>query len=227
MLNSVEVISNPYDVEIRLNELFGFGQVVLIRAIFDGFIKRNEATGNHPKTYGGTCHYAEGTAILREQLIPAGWDVYSRSNSDWILEKNLKIMINFMVGNNAVGTLDTINSTNSTPLKKQKNPTNKNPKGSMFAEIAKGQLQRTGLIPFSLNRDTSCWALMYYIDRKNSTIRAEISFPSSLTQNGKYFASYYERIILSEIPIDSDSYEIQPTHQDNPPEIDFEIKRKA
>lgn len=227
MLNKPQVLSKPYEVENRLHELFGFGQKILIQAIVDGLIKRNEATGNHPKTYGGTCHYAEGTAVLREQLIPEGWEAYSISNSDWIRSREHLALINFMVGNSSVGTLQELNSTNASPLKPSKKSHNKNPKGSMFAQIAKNQLEGNTLIPFEVDQGLYCWALMYHIDHKNNVIRSEISCPSNLTSNGKYFSEYYERIILSEVPLESDSYEIaQPSPNDIPP-IDFEIKRKA
>ncbi|MBD0210114.1 hypothetical protein IAF39_16730, partial [Acinetobacter baumannii] len=57
--------------------------------------------------------------------------------------------------------------------------------------------------------------------------RSELSCPSRLTENGKFFAEYHERIILKEISFDPESeFDTILSPAPTPPSIDFEIKRK-
>lgn len=224
-----QVLHDPETVSLRLLSLFGVDQRPFLAAIQNGFNKRNEVTANHPKTFGGTCHYAEGTASLREKLYPImDYEKFEVRNSDWVLNKNLGVLINFMSGNSSVGIKD-LGASNDKPLKK-KNAANRNPKGIMFSEIAKAQLGVdlfTNIFPV----DIWCWVLMYFIDYKNHTIRSEISCPSKLSANGKFFLEYYERIILSEIGFDpeSDFDNITNPSPYQSPEItiDFDVLRKT
>lgn len=73
---------------------------------------------------------------------------------------------------------------------------------------------------------------MYFIDFKANVIRSEIACPSKMTPNGKYIEQYYDRIILSEIPIDLDQ-EIddsvlpkQSTDEEESDEFDFDVTLK-
>lgn len=227
-----QTIDNTMDVSKRLVDIFSVDQAPFLKAVQEGFNLRNETTANHPKSYGGTRHYAEGTAILREELFPSGYEKYENHNSDWVKNKQLGILVNFMAGNAAVGLVKQP-PLNDKPFKKPKSATNRNPKGVMFAEIAKAQLTHdllTEQIPVDLPVDIWCWVLMYYIDYKRKTIRSEISCPSRLSVNGKYIEAYYERIILNEISFDPESdldVFISPFGGAPTTEIDFEVRRKG
>lgn len=221
-------IDDPYLVKSRLEEIFNCDQKLLLSVIDESFVERKSTTNNHPKIYGGIKQYAEGIAFLREKLIPLGYNKYSRSNSEWVQNKELGVLINFMAGNANVG-MNTEIPSNEDGLKKIKSARNRNPKGTMFSLIAEPQL--TGdMLTERLDIDTWCWVLMYYIDFKNQTIRSELSCPSKLTLDGQYFSEYHERIILSEISIDPESdFDIILTPDNSPepaPSIDFAIRRK-
>ncbi len=130
-----------------------------------------------------------------------------------------------MAGNASVGMKGQTPS-NTDGLKAEKVARNRNPKGSMFSRIANAQLHGDMLTLHS-GIDTWCWVLMYYIDYKNKIIRSELSCPSRLTENGKFFAEYHERIILKEISFDPESeFDTILSPAPTPPSIDFEIKRK-
>lgn len=222
------IIDDPHLVKSRLEEIFNFDQKLPLSIIDDSFIERKSVTNNHPKIYAGIKQYAEGIAFLRERLIPLGYNKYSRKNSEWVQNKELGVLINFMAGNANVGR-NTETPSNEDSLKKNKNASNRNPKGTMFSLIAGPQL--TGdMLTEQLDIDTWCWVLMYYIDFKNQTIRSELSCPSKLTPDGQYFSEYHERIILSEISIDPESdFDIILTPDNSPeptPSIDFTIRRK-
>lgn len=218
-------IDDPLDAQNRLKEVFDFDSKVLLEVIEDGFTARNETTSNHPKIYGGYRHFAEGTAFLRERLLTKGYSKYTQGNSEWVRNEKRGILISFMAGNTCVG-LKGQTPSNTESLKIEKVARNRNPKGSMFAKIANAQLHGDMLTEQAVV-DTWCWVLMYYIDYKNKIIRSELSCPSKLTDNGKFFAEYHERIILKEISFDPESeFDSILSPVPTPPSIDFEIRRK-
>lgn len=218
-------IDDPLYAQNRLKEAFNFDSKVLLGVIEDGFAARNETTNNHPKIYGGYRHFAEGTAFLRERLLTKGYSKYTQGNSEWVRNEKLGILISFMAGNACVGLKGQVPS-NTESLKTEKVARNRNPKGNMFSRIANAQLHGDMLTVHSAI-DTWCWVLMYYIDYKNKIIRSELSCPSKLTDNGKFFAEYHERIILKEISFDPESeFDSILSPAPTPPSIDFEIRRK-
>ena len=220
-------IDDPDFVKTRLKEVFNFDQKLLLGVIDDSFVERKGTTKNHPKIYGGIKQYAEGIAFLRERLIPLGYSKFSRNNSEWVQHKSLGILINFMAGNANVGRKG-FTPSNEEQFQEVKTARNRNPKGTMFSLIAKAQLDGD-MLTEKLHVDTWCWSLMYYIDYKNQTIRSELSCPSQLTPDGKYFSEYHERIILKEISIDPESEFdtiLSPNSPDPTPSIDFQIRRK-
>ncbi|CDG77557.1 hypothetical protein AbD4_00710 [Acinetobacter baumannii] len=218
-------IDDPNHAQNRIKEVFGFDSKVLLGVIEDGFTARNETTNNHPKIYGGYRHFAEGTAFLRERLLTKGYSKYTQGNSEWVRNEKLGILISFMTGNACVGLKGQVPS-NTESLKVDQIARNKNPKGSMFSRIANPQLLGDMLTTHS-DIDTWCWVLMYYIDYKNKVIRSELSCPSKLTDNGKFFAEYHERIILKEISFDPEAeFDNIRSPAPTPPSIDFEIRRK-
>ncbi len=221
-----QVIIDPKSVNERLKEIFTVDMTPFLKTVQEGFNLRNEVTSNHPKTYSGTRHYCEGTAIIREELFTSGYQKYERQNSDWVLNKELGVLINFMAGNSSVGLVDQ-NPTNDKPFKKPAR--NRNPKGIMFSKIAKAQLSRdlfTDVFPVNV----WCWVLMYHIDYKAKVIRSEISCPSKMGVNGKYIEEYYERIILSEISFDPETeFDNITSPSGDAPEItvNIDVRRKA
>lgn len=218
-------IDDPTIAKQRLKEIFNFDSKLLLSVIEDGFGARNETTNNHPKIYGGYRHFAEGTAFLRERLVPLGYSKFTQGNSEWVRNEKLGVLISFMAGNANVGIKNSIPS-NEKSLKVEHIARNRNPKGTMFSKIAQAQLQGD-MLTTSLNLDIWCWVLMYYIDYKNKVIRSELSCPSKLTTDGKFFAEYHERIILNEISFDPESeFDSILSPEPNPPSIDFEIRRK-
>lgn len=218
-------IDDPLHAQNRLKEAFNFDSKVLLGVIEDGFAARNETTSNHPKIYGGYRHFAEGTAFLRERLLTRGYSKYTQGNSEWVRNEKLGILISFMAGNACVGLKGQVPS-NIESLKTEKVARNRNPKGNMFSRIANAQLHGDMLTAHSAI-DTWCWVLMYHIDYKNKIIRSELSCPSKLTDNGKFFAEYHERIILKEISFDPESeFDSILSPAPTPPSIDFDIRRK-
>ncbi len=232
MIPVQQTIDDPSDVSRRLRKVFGVDQTPFLKAVQEGFNLRNETTANHPKSYGGTRHYAEGTAILREELFPSGYEKYENHNSDWVQNKPLGVLINFMAGNATVG-IAAQPPANDKPLTKPKSATNRNPKGVMFGEIAKAQLVNdliTEQILVDIPINMWCWVLMYYIDYKKKIIRSEISCPSRLSVNGKYIEAYHERVILDEISFDPENdldNLTLPIGESPTTTIDFEVRRKG
>ena len=218
-------IDDPLHAQNRIKEIFGFDSKILLGVIEDSFSARNETTNNHPKIYGGYRNFAEGTAFLRERLLSMGYLKYTQGNSEWVRNEKLGILISFMTGNACVGLKGQVPS-NTESLRTEKVARNRNPKGSMFSRIANAQLHGD-MLTTSSTTDTWCWVLMYYIDYKNKTIRSELSCPSKLTENGKFFTEYHERIILKEISFDPESeFDTILSPAPTPAPIDFEIKRK-
>lgn len=218
-------IDDPFEAKQRLKEVFNFESKLLLGVVEDGFYARNETTSNHPKIYGGYRHFAEGTAFLRERLVPLGYSKFTQGNSEWVQNEKLGVLISFMTGNANVGIKNQIPS-NKENLKTEKTARNRNPKGTMFSKIAQAQINGD-MLTTTLNVDIWCWVLMYYIDYKNKIIRSELSCPSKMTSDGKFFAEYHERIILNEINFDPESeFDNILSPVPTPPSIDFEIRRK-
>lgn len=184
-----------------LQEIFGCKEKLFLDIIKDAYLCRIDTTKNHIKNYGGIKQYNESICFLREQLACFGFVSYENNGSNWAVSSKRKVAITAMAGNSWVGRIGGF-TTNQKPLK-VKLAKNRNPKGVMFAKIAKAQLE-SDLFSQNQKPDFYCWTLMYFIDYKAKLIRSEISCPSKMTPNGKYIEQYHKRIILPEISIDFD-----------------------
>lgn len=161
-----------------------------------------------PASYKGSGIWGLGSALIRERLLPLGWEVKSHRNDEQIINRTLAASITVKRGDKHTGLP-------GCPVSQ------KSPAGELIQEavIQNGQLLLFphDTPPESLQR----WFLLVYDDGLNA--RAEFSLPITLSGNYRRFEKFARRII---IPIEA--YMMDDVILLNPDETqdDFEIKVK-
>ena len=160
-----------------------------------------------PESYKGAGIWGLGSALIRERLLPLGWEVKSHRNDEQIINRTLAASITVKRGDKHTGLP-------GCPVSQ------KSPAGELIQEAVtqNGQLLLFphAAPPQSLQR----WFLLVYDDGINA--RAEFSLPITLSRNGRRFAQFARRII---IPIEAYMNDVIPLNP-NETQDDFEIKVK-
>ena len=160
-----------------------------------------------PASYKGSGIWGLGSALIRERLLPLGWEVKSHRNDEQIINRTLAASITVKRGDKHTGLP-------GCPVSQ------KSPAGELIQEAVtqNGQLLQFphAAPPQSLQR----WFLLVYDDGINA--RAEFSLPITLSRNGRRFAQFARRII---IPIEAYMNDVIPLNP-NETQDDFEIKVK-
>ena len=160
-----------------------------------------------PESYKGAGIWGLGSALIRERLVPFGWEVKSHRNDEQIIHRISGVSITVKKGDKHTGLP-------GLPVSQ------KSPAGELIQEAVtqNGQLLLFphAAPPQSLQR----WFLLVYDDGINA--RAEFSLPITLSRNGRRFAQFARRII---IPIEAYMNDVIPLNP-NETQDDFEIKVK-
>src|SRR4051794_25881041 len=111
---STVVFKEPFDVDRELEKL-GLKREWLMRAVRASLAARVACTPNHPPSYAGVAGWSEAVRVLREELLPQGFERSNEGNLPFTVSKSGRMAI-------AVATGDQYTGSDASPC-------TKNPKG--------------------------------------------------------------------------------------------------
>ncbi len=177
----------------------------------------SQTTPNDAAGASGQYAYLAAVRSIRDILKRKGWEPLREANVELITNAELKVNI-------------LVSSADKFTGMENREPSNKNPKGSQTRNIVSKNPKQPYLFP-DMNvvaqlklEPTPTWFLFYHVDVKNDEMRMELSLPNSYDLERRKIHGLVERIILS--PIEFDGYEIE-IEEEFAPEFEFEIKRKG
>jgi hypothetical protein len=212
------VYSQSRDVDQRLADL-GLEAVVLNTAALQGLAGWASCTLNHPPTYPGTVAWAETTRALREGLFARGWMRKNEANLPLVVNAAGTMAIAIASGDSETGNEDGFPCTRST----------RGPKTAEAVRINRQQQSFDFMDPIpvieSINTPgRSTWLFLMYRDLATRMLRAELSRPISMTDEGRV-DEWAERIILTAVPFGDDPQTLNNNNVNQSPEITVEIQR--
>lgn len=161
-----------------------------------------------PESYKGAGIWGLGSGLIRERLVPFGWDVKSYRNDEQIISRTLGISITVKKGDKHTGLL-------GLPVSQ------KSPAGDLIQQAVRQNNQLLLFPDDAVPQDLQRWFLLVYDDDNHA--RAEFSLPIALSKDGRRFAQFARRII---IPIEAYmNNDVIPLNPDETRD-DFEIKVK-
>lgn len=184
-------------------------------AMYQGF---REATSLHPKGFGGTNAWAQGTSAMRVLMIPKGWRAEDPLGQPRVVSRDKKISITLSSGNAFTGVADQI-------------PQTRNDKGSQTVSSVnfnarQGQLFPADAIDHKSNVATPpgqvLWIFLYFIDLDNEEIRYELSQPTSMSDADKV-SGWSTRLVFSPMQLEPIMEEYS---DDDASDIDIEVTPK-
>ena len=177
----------------------------------------SQATPHDAVGAAGTYAYLSAVKSIRDILKKEGWEPLQKDNMEMVTHKKLNINILVSSGDRFTG-------------KTEREPSNKNPKGTRTSQVVSNNPRQPYLFPV-MNKavqlkkaPTPTWFLFYHVDLKKEEMRMELSLPSSYDLERRKIHGLVERIILS--PVEFDGYNID-IEEEFAPEFEFEVKRKG
>lgn len=207
-------LSDPDDVSRRLATL-GLEEEHLLHTARRWHLSWSGFTLNHPPVGIGISAWTEAVAALREQLLPIGWSRSDERNYSLVVHPDGAHAINIATGDLGTGRPDAT-------------PSNRAPKGVSTADaISVNQKQLEFDLPVPdvphLRGEVGPLTWFLLLHRAGTELRSELSLPSAMSRDGR-ITRWRERIILSAIPLDHASIEIEvPQGTD----LEIDIQRKA
>lgn len=200
-----------HDVDSALARL-GLTQEPLGEAIKAGYLAWSSTTANDAPFYPALSQWNRTVRELREGLLPLGWSKSDEGNYSLTIDPTGEIALAVASGCPNTGKADAL-------------PTTKCPKGpstvdAVLANAAQLELFPKVVLPPSED-DRITWLLLFHRDEKE--IRAELSLPASIDNDGK-IDGWQERIILPPVPLDPI---VTSTTPDFGPDVDIEVRRRA
>lgn len=214
------VTHGSVDVQRRLQELDQtLDEAVLSMAIQHGYSARLDVTDAHPSTAAGTLHWHQSVATLRTELSIRDWIKMNLKNCPFSVspDKNMSIIV--MTGDSDTGKLTGEPSNQADKGAVLGKAIQENKQYELFEKDAAYVCKNGG------QTGTQVWVLLYHVDQGKGSaneIRIELSLPEKF--NGKRIIGWTERIILGNIPLDSEFIPL-PENQPQSP-IDVPVERK-
>lgn len=188
-----------------LDRLAGLGLSV---EVIENVLRRADAeaatcTGFDPPIMSGFMRYGRTVRFLREELVPAGWDIDNPRNFCRTIHPSRRFALVTTSGDEATGNSEEV-------------PTTKYPKGlaTVRAVETNGQLAldlgELG-IEDTYEEPLSTWFLLYYVT--DEEFRAEVSLPNGMT--GGNITDWLERIILPTLARDVPALSEDTGHDDS------------
>lgn len=216
---AASVLQETQQVAERLAEL-GLTEEVLRNALMAGDLARAACTENDPPLFRGVTFWGRTTRALRDQLAPQGWE--KDDTAGFATVRNKAIGVAVVVVSGDAGTGDP----GATPRSRFR-------KGAITIAVVDNNAQQLEL--FSLVREGPepkqqppdengliTWALLSYRAPGSKEIRAELSLPSSIDDDGR-MGEWTQRLILAPIPYDKGTSTPPPAPTS---EIDVPVARK-
>jgi hypothetical protein len=215
--------AQPFEVRNRLSEL-GLTEEILMQALERGFAEFAVCTGHHPPSFPGLMQWGETVKILRDLLVPLGWQCSNEGNLPFTVNKANTVAIAVATGDEATGKPDETPCTRS-----KKGPRTKL---AVFANARQLVLFPIDVRPEDLAKIKSeghrmTWLLLLHRDEKDRVVRAEFSRPTRMSDD-QHVDGWIERIFLNPLPFDGDALQIPDSNAPEGPAVDaVEIKRRG
>ncbi|WP_067968641.1 hypothetical protein [Nocardiopsis trehalosi] len=193
----------------------GVGAADLHAAVAAGEAGYRSATGNHPEGTAGMRAYQERVRMLRERLLPLGWERRSVRHLEFVADPRTSVAIGTMLGDSGTGLADRV-------------PRNVHPRGRAgraVIEVGAPHPDQLSLLddlpePVAADDPREVWYLLVHrvVEHDGAVVhRCELSLPGVV--RGEYIASWRRRVLLA--PVRSDAVDADPRPGgDTPVEID-------
>jgi hypothetical protein len=209
-----QVYGDAVEVAGRLHDL-GVSQSVLQEALQTGLRHAFACTRHDPPSLPGILAWGKTVRHLRDRLVPAGWEISNASNYATVIHPGGGFAIAVAAGNVHTGVGDANPSTRA-----EKGPATR-------SAVQENQLTffdvRESFPPPRREPGKQTWLLLHYADEEAGEIRAELSLPADMTDDG-YVADWRERIILEPVPFGQATL---PREGGDSGEIDIEIEPRG
>lgn len=220
-MNTAVAVVDPPIIEAAIQRIFGFGAHELNGVAKTMLTSFSQTSALHPKGYNGTRAWADGSAALREALVPHGWHPEDPQNQPRVVSADQRIAITVSSGSPYTGVVD-------------RTPQTRNDKGAQTS-VSVGFNARQGelfpitsqVVPLIQNFDgQALWVLLYYVDLDNRELRYELSRPTAMSEHDK-INGWSTRYIFPSLRFDA-SFEIdgQDDSFGDAPDIDIPVTPK-
>jgi hypothetical protein len=209
MESAAKVYAGLAESTSRLHEL-DVTPDVLRDAVRWGMGYAFECTQYDPASLPGTLAWGRTVRGLRERLVPQGWKPDNERNYPTVIHQDQMHAIGTASGDAHTGRADRTPATRT-----EKGPATRKAIAETqrsFWEVAK-EFPRP-----RVGAGMQTWLLLYYFDELAQEIRAELSLPAEMDDNG-YVRKWRERVILPSIPV-----EREPMVMDDAPAEPIEVK---
>ena len=171
--------------------LLGLDNGVLMDSVRTGVARAQDVTAFHPVTARGYTQWSETVAYLRQELVGRQWAQGDPQNSPRVFSPDGKTSI-MVVGGNA-----------DTGVSVEKDPRTARRRGPATRAA----------VPLT-------WVLLYHWSKDEPTVRAELSLPAAVTDDGD-ISRWSHRILLP--PQDLTSFEVPQRPAGPQDDVDFRI----
>ena len=204
-----------YDVRDRL------AQLGLTPEILDECLRRGQAawaacTLNHPPIARGFYRWSEMVVGFREEMLRLGWKRCNEGNLPFTVSPDGKVAVAVSSGDEDTGIAKGSPCTNSS----------KGPRTHKAVTVNQYRLfDQIELLPPDLRQfqERETWILLSRLDLEAECLRAELSRPISMNEDGRV-DGWAERIILATVPLSSDDLRL-PTEDEE--EIVVEVEKRG
>lgn len=193
--------------------LLGLDNGVLMDSVRTGVARAQDVTAFHPVTARGYTQWSETVAYLRQELVGRQWAQGDPQNSPRVFSPDGKTSI-MVVGGNA-----------DTGVSVEKDPRTARRRGpaTRAAVQCNGQQMLDVILELPATWDRQeplTWVLLYHWSKDEPTVRAELSLPAAVTDDGD-ISRWSHRILLP--PQDLTSFEVPQRPAGPQDDIDFRI----
>ena len=184
-VDATTVYSQLMEAEEKLDSL-DLDSLTLLQAISFGQTYVAEATPNDPPSSVGITAWGKTVRRLRELLIPRGWMGENHQNYALTVHSSGRWAVAVAAGDEQTG------------LNGPDGPKTRSPKGIWTSRTVRSnrrQLSFAHLSPEWATTTRQTWILLYYSGETSDGLRAELSLPVGMDEDG-YVDEWRQRIIL-------------------------------
>ena len=207
------------DVTSRLTAL-DLRREYLSEAVRFGASYAAECTDHDPSSLAGTLLWGKTTRLLRDQLIPLGWNACNQRNLPVTVHPKGKWAIAVVSGDGCTGIPHMTPATryDRGPATRQVVSSNQ----LSFSALSESWAEQVAALTMQT------WFLLHYRDEDADEIRVELSLPAEMTRDG-FVIQWSERIILGMV---GEGQPLEPAVSDDSIDpavdvIDIPVLRKA
>lgn len=210
------IVTDPMDVDLELTRRFGMSVAELHSVASAAYRAFSLATSLHPKGWGGTTAWGEGSAQFRMLATSKGWHCEDPQGQPRVVSKDGKVSITISSGDMNTGNPHADPKTRNDKGEQTANGLHFNSRQQNLFSI--GQLTEEQV--FKPAQGQALWVLLYYIDVDMREVRIELSQPLEMSE-AKKIHKWAPRYILP--PMSFAAKYDQSLDDDDTPDIDFNV----